>query len=423
MSKNNKFIRLILFAFVFTVGLVFEGYFMRFSACSFLKNYDGVIRVPSNYSNITEAIEHAIDGDTIIIDAGLYNEFGIVVDKRVRIVGVNRSGVVIDGGGVNGPIIIIRSSGVILENLTLRNTYLMGEGASAVTIYNVGGVMVKNVLLSNVAVGVHVRDSNYSSIMYCNFSGISICGIKISGISCNNTLVGNNFWDLPNKAIIIASSSSLFTRLYHNNFFNSSVPSPPATTFFDNGYPSGGNFWSDHISVDFKHGPRQDEDGGDGIVDSGYPVDSPRDYYPLMFPIVKIDVLTQWGVFEVFASLNATIVAYNFNASDKILALCVESVQGGFVSFRLSIPKVLLSCYSSDEWHVLRDGEDLPYLVFQDDRFTYFYIVYTQTVSQNTIAFKGTTAVPEFSMPLLFAIILIFSAVFILKIVHKYCVC
>ena len=54
---------------------------------------------------------------------------------------------------------------------------------------------------------------------------------------------------------------------------------------WDDGYPSGGNYWSDHVTVDDYSGINQDELGSDGIVDEPYIIDDyNRDNYPLMEP-------------------------------------------------------------------------------------------------------------------------------------------
>jgi hypothetical protein len=406
--KMDRFLLLTFFVFIFSMGVVFGGCALCVNAASLSVSGGRVIRVPEDYSTIAYAVGNVSEGDTIVIGNGVYRESGIVVDKSVRIVGVDRNGVIVDGGGVSGSILIISSGGVTLENLTLRNTDLQTEGASAVSLNDVDGVVVKNVLLLSVAVGVHVRDSNYSFIMYCDFSSISVSGIKISGVSCNNTLVGNTFKDLPNKAVTIASSYSQFTRLYHNNFFNSSVPSPPATTFFDNGYPSGGNFWSDHVRVDLKHGPAQDMDGGDGIVDVGYPIDSPWDNYPLMFPVIKLDVLSEWGSFEVLASSNASLFSWSLSVSGKFLELVFEGVDGGGVSCRVWIPKGMLSCSSLNDWVVMCDGENLSFLVEEDDAFSYFHFVFSRS-APCVVRVVGTWVVPEFLFFAVLFLIVVFS--------------
>ena len=52
---------------------------------------------------------------------------------------------------------------------------------------------------------------------------------------------------------------------------------------WDDGYPSGRNYWSDYNGMDEKSGPNQDLPGSDGIGDTPYVIDeNNQDRYPLM---------------------------------------------------------------------------------------------------------------------------------------------
>ncbi|MCJ7423045.1 hypothetical protein MUP01_02090, partial [Candidatus Bathyarchaeota archaeon] len=54
---------------------------------------------------------------------------------------------------------------------------------------------------------------------------------------------------------------------------------------WDDGYPSGGNYWSDYAGLDLYRGAYQNESGSDGIGDVPYNIDaSNNDHYPLMTP-------------------------------------------------------------------------------------------------------------------------------------------
>jgi hypothetical protein len=58
---------------------------------------------------------------------------------------------------------------------------------------------------------------------------------------------------------------------------------------WDDGYPSGGNYWSDYAGVDEKSGPGQNLTGSDGIGDTHYIIDgNNRDRYPLMIHDVAV---------------------------------------------------------------------------------------------------------------------------------------
>ncbi len=78
-------------------------------------------------------------------------------------------------------------------------------------------------------------------------------------------------------------------RLYHNNILDEVPPytSPNATLYFDDGYPTGGNYWSMYSGYDNCTGPAQNVcTGGDGIGDTPFPawVGLQVDHYPLMHP-------------------------------------------------------------------------------------------------------------------------------------------
>ena len=76
--------------------------------------------------------------------------------------------------------------------------------------------------------------------------------------------------------------------IYHNNFINNGNQADAAeysVNIWDNGYPLGGNYWSDYTGIDEKSGPDQDQIGSDGIGDTPYIIDADnRDRYPLMGP-------------------------------------------------------------------------------------------------------------------------------------------
>jgi hypothetical protein len=84
-------------------------------------------------------------------------------------------------------------------------------------------------------------------------------------------------------------------KIYHNNFVDNTnqiyILDPKGNTW-NNGYPSGGNYWSDYTDVDCFSGPGQDTPGGDGIWDHPYVIDADNvDYYPLMPPYHDIAIL------------------------------------------------------------------------------------------------------------------------------------
>ena len=87
---------------------------------------------------------------------------------------------------------------------------------------------------------------------------------------------------------ISLGGGSLNNRIFHNNFMSNTqqaVAEDWYSQFWDDGYPSGGNYWSDYTGVDFHSGPYQNLSGSDGIGDTPYVIDkNNQDDYLLMSP-------------------------------------------------------------------------------------------------------------------------------------------
>jgi len=123
------------------------------------------------------------------------------------------------------------------------------------------------------------------------------CGVRLSGGS-NNTVSGNNIANNGDGIDFQYSSNNI---IYHNNFIDNTrqvhISATGYANVWDDGYPSGGNYWSDYNGTDIHSGPYQNETGSDGIGDAAYAIDTNNiDRYPLMNP---------WGASEVQVGVKA----------------------------------------------------------------------------------------------------------------------
>jgi parallel beta-helix repeat protein len=120
----------------------------------------------------------------------------------------------------------------------------------------------------------------------CTLSGDREAGIFLWS-SNNNTIINSN---ITLNAIGICISGLNYNVIYHNDFVhntNQAQITAGSTNTWDNGYPSGGNYWSGYAGIDVKSGPYQNQTGSDRIGDTPYVIDANNiDHYPLMNQIV-----------------------------------------------------------------------------------------------------------------------------------------
>jgi hypothetical protein len=162
----------------------------------------------------------------------------IQIEKPLRLIGNGRKTTCIDGGGV-GTVVNISGGNTQISEFTIKNSGTSGNDAG---------------------IAVH---SDYNLFI-------------------ENSIVENNY-GLKNSLPTLYNN-----KIYHNNFIdNIHNAYAKGNTLWDNGYPSGGNYWSDYTGVDNFSGPDQNESGPDGIGDIPYSIPggiNQEDNYPLMVP-------------------------------------------------------------------------------------------------------------------------------------------
>jgi parallel beta-helix repeat protein len=241
----------------------------------------------------------------------------------------NSSGNVI----ANNLILASSGSGIYLEgawwttkdwnNIIFGNLISNGSG-TAIHLADISGNHIYDNVVTNNHWGLYLdhADSNNISHNYfsengdgvtlrhmCNWNNITEntivnCdfGIDIIDDSNFNNIMANIFLNNEYGVNMPAGHSIANNHIFHNNFINNTnqaYDNNGYTNYWDNGYPDGGNYWSDFDepiegAYDDFHGPEQDLLGGDGIVDNGtlggggknpYIADYfVRDYYPLIVP-------------------------------------------------------------------------------------------------------------------------------------------
>jgi parallel beta-helix repeat protein len=143
-----------------------------------------------------------------------------------------------------------------------------------------------NVVMNNRGYGIGLTGfggtSNYATIAR-NLIVNNSDGIALGQNSNYNTVSHNNI-SMNNYGLYIEYSTQ--NSIYANNILNNTQQVYIASGLinsWDNGYPSGGNYWDDYHGTDLCSGTYQNETGSDGIGDAPYVIDdSNLDRYPLM---------------------------------------------------------------------------------------------------------------------------------------------
>ncbi len=224
----------------------------------------------------------------------------------------------------------------------------------------------------------------------------------------NNVFLQNDIANCSMRAMYLRNSSS--NMFYHNNFVNNKnqIISEGSTNIWDDGHPSGGNYWSDYTGDDLYSGPYQSETGSDGIGDTPYEISADNeDDFPLMGPISSFDAGT-WGETTYYVDVisNSTVSDFHFNEEDKIISFDVTGTDGTDGFCRVTMPNALLGGP-----YVVLVNDAPPLTINEWTNGTHMYIYFTYIHSTKTVEITGTTVIPEFSSWISISLVFLMFAV------------
>jgi len=163
--------------------------------------------------------------------------------------------------------------------------------------------------------GIYLYESSNNSISE-NIITNNSDGILLKESSNNNTILRNSITANNWYGIYFEDSSN--NSVYHNNFVNNAHQAydfwaifggPFSINAWDDGYPSGGNYWSDYVGTDSNH---------DGIGDTPYVIDANNvDHYPLMIPYVIPEFPSLFILPLFFIATLLAVIAYRGRHSNK----------------------------------------------------------------------------------------------------------
>ena len=286
------------------------------------------------------------DNVTYILTGNITSSADGIVVERDNIV-IDGEGYTIQGTGNYNGIDLSGRSNITIKNMKMTKFYYgiwlywsSNNNISENKIENnVFGIKLPD-SSNNIISGNNIINNGCGIMLVCSSSNnISRNNITNNGhgitLSCssNNNISRNDI--ITNNYEGIWLASSLNNIIYHNNFIDNTdqVFSYASTNIWDDGYPSGGNYWSDYNGTDLFSGLYQNETGSDGIGDTPYVIDENNvDRYPLMRP---------WS-----PSINATVDVFpnvlNLRGRAKYFTAYMELQEGYNVS-EIDVSSILLN--------------------------------------------------------------------------------
>jgi hypothetical protein len=281
MSKNATLAVILIFLVLIASGVIFVGPAKAQYQGDITINGDGSV-TPSSSS---------------IIQSGFVYTLTSNINGSIT---VERSNITLQGNKYTITVPSIFSSGITLNNVsncTVTNFTIAG-GQYGINIYGTRNVIANN-SISSVNNGIYSIDQPSGAITLAGSSNVisgnnlanDLVGINFVGglptVICSYNLISENTFADCSLALLFYDSS--FNVIYHNNFIVNTksvvdsglgvYPQVVSLNSWDNGYPSGGNYWSDYHT---KASNAQEIDSS-GIGNTPYIVNSNNsDNYPLL---------------------------------------------------------------------------------------------------------------------------------------------
>jgi len=200
---------------------------------------------------------------------------------------------------------------------------------------------------------VSLYDYSMYNKIYENEISSDDWSIDLQKDSSNNVIFHNNF-EYSDKHV-------------HDRAIDSPAAGPPSINVWDNGYPSGGNYWDNYTGTDGNF---------DGIGDTPHSLNEDNiDQYPLMGSIKIYDVgMWDGASCEVHIVNKHSIYRFRLNEAEKKITF---NSTGSFC--RITIPKIIIEDLWESNYTVLISGQSVEFSNWTDDENTYIYVAHSPT--------------------------------------------
>lgn len=196
-------------------------------------------------TSLKSAVDLAKDGDTILLQKGVYREGNIIIKKSVKLIGIGNP--VLDGED-KYEILTLSGEGIVVKGITFRNSgYSSMYDYASINVVDASYAIIENNVVEKAYFAIHFANSKHCIIRNNSISAYhkseQTAGNGIHLWKCDNILVENNqvsghrdgiYFEFVTNSIIQQNVSNNNVR-YGLHFMFSNDDAYLENTFKDNG--------------------------------------------------------------------------------------------------------------------------------------------------------------------------------------------
>jgi nitrous oxidase accessory protein len=195
--------------------ILFIAFFSTAYANTIVVGKDKVI------TSLKKAVEIAHDGDSILLEKGIYKEGNIVITKPVRIIGVEQP--ILDGEN-KYEILTISGHDVMVKGIHFRNSGYSGvNDLASITVIDAEYILIENNVIDHAFFAIHLANTKKSLITNNTINGIpkteQTSGNGIHLWKCDSMVVEDNIVSGHRDGIYFefVTNSFIWGNHSHNN--------------------------------------------------------------------------------------------------------------------------------------------------------------------------------------------------------------